>query len=101
MGWKLRNGRRFYYRSTRIGAVTRSVYVGGGARGEQAAREDSQRRLQRRSDEIQLTIRLVEFEAAGEPLRALEASMAWLVRAVLVLAGHYLHRGHEWRRRAA
>lgn len=101
MAWKVRGNRRHYYRSVRDGDVVRSVYVGGGARGEEAARADLQQRLQRRKDELDLQCHLVECEAAGEPLRGLEVSMTWLVRAVLVLAGHYLHRGHEWRRRAA
>lgn len=46
MGWELRNGKRVYYRKQRdpeTGRV-RSIYCGGGERGELAAREDAERR---------------------------------------------------------
>ena len=45
MGWETRRGRRYYYRKERgkDGRV-RSVYCGGGERGELAAREDELRR---------------------------------------------------------
>jgi hypothetical protein len=46
MGWETRRGERYYYRKERdpqTGRV-RSIYCGGGERGEQAAREDETRR---------------------------------------------------------
>jgi hypothetical protein len=101
MPWKTRGRRQVYYRSVRTGDIVRSVHVGDGARGEQAAREDAEKRLRRRTEEIRSQRQLTECEVAGEPLRELEATTTWLVRAVLVVAGNYLHRGHEWRRRAA
>ncbi len=46
MGWEVRGGKRYYYRKERdprTGRV-RSRYCGSGAKGEQAAREDEERR---------------------------------------------------------
>ncbi len=46
MGWEVRAGRRYYYRKERdpqTGRV-RSVYCGGGEKGEAAEREDERRR---------------------------------------------------------
>ena len=44
MGWELRRGKPAYYRKVREGRRVRSVYCGGGERGERAAREDAERR---------------------------------------------------------
>lgn len=44
MGWETRNGKRVYYRKVREGGRVRSIYCGGGERGEAAAREDEARR---------------------------------------------------------
>jgi hypothetical protein len=44
MGWEMRRGKRVYYRKVREGGRVRSVYCGSGKRGEQAAREDVERR---------------------------------------------------------
>lgn len=45
MGWEKRKGKLYYYRKERgTDGRVRSIYCGSGARGEQAAREDAQRR---------------------------------------------------------
>jgi hypothetical protein len=44
MGWEKRRGTRAYYRKIREGGRVRSIYCGTGKRGEQAAREDEERR---------------------------------------------------------
>ena len=44
MGWETRRGKRVYYRKVREGGRVRSIYCGSGARGEQAARADAERR---------------------------------------------------------
>ncbi len=48
MGWEIRNGKRVYYRKVWDGGHVRSVYCGGGERGKQAARKDSERRAEKR-----------------------------------------------------
>ena len=44
MGWEMRGCVRVYYRKVREGVRVRSIYCGSGTRGEQAAREDRERR---------------------------------------------------------
>jgi hypothetical protein len=56
MGWETRRGERYYYRKARdphTGRV-RSIYCGGGERGEQAARKDEARRRSTTVDVLQI-----------------------------------------------
>ena len=45
MGWEMRGSKMIYYRKVREGARVRSIYCGGGERGERPAAEDAERRL--------------------------------------------------------
>jgi hypothetical protein len=55
MGWELRRGKLVYYRKVRDGSRVRSVYCGAGERGEQAAREDEERRKAKLARQVQTT----------------------------------------------
>lgn len=51
MGWQIRRGRKYFYRSVRNSdGRVRSIYVGAGEVGEQAAREDAERRASKRAE---------------------------------------------------
>lgn len=43
MAWEKRRGRRYYFRSLRVGNQVHKIYYGAGAAAQEAAREDAQR----------------------------------------------------------
>ena len=54
MGWKRINGSEYYYRSVREGDQVRSVYVGPGAVGRAAEKQDAIDRAVRRAERVRL-----------------------------------------------
>lgn len=100
MGWdRKRNQRTYYYRSRRVGEQVVKDYVGRGPRAEAQARQDAQKRLRKLTDRHQWDQMLSQLERLRQPLLMLESQVKLLMQAILLLTGHYCHRGHEWRRR--
>jgi hypothetical protein len=96
MGWEVRRGQRYYYRSVRVHGKVRKEYVGRGARAEQLAQAQAER--QRSVG----TRRKLRHECCAL-LRRLDRDLSryWrqsdtLVRGALLAAGYHYHRG-EWR----
>ena len=97
MAWDNRGGRRYFYRSQRIGGTVRRVYCGTGARGEQAEQELAQaqaRRAKERQAMTALEAKLTPLVAMAEEL---EDGIDALVQAVLQSNGFHEHKG-QWRR---
>src|SRR4051794_5347730 len=98
MGWKLINGRPYYYRSVRDGSCVRTEYVGGGEvaglaaqldamrRGEEAAQQQAERAERERveSEERALTEWFDRVEAMAD--------------VAMAAAGYHQHHRGEWRR---
>lgn len=101
MSWdeKQNTGRKYYYRNKRVDGRSVKEYVGGGAKGEEAALCDEQERLEQQLDRHHWLTVLTRVEIACEPCDELVRATTTLMRGVLVASGYYLHRGHEWRRR--
>jgi hypothetical protein len=95
MGWDRRG---YYYRTRRIGASVRRVYVGAGPAAHEAAAQDALRKAKREADrrEAQRTVAMLE------PLDALGAEfdegLRLLTMATLLAGGLHQHKG-QWRRR--
>jgi hypothetical protein len=99
MGWKYRNGRRYYYQSIRSGGRVQTLYVGTGpdaegiallAREGREAREyEWKRRKAERREEDDVEHAFIEmFDRIGV-----------VAEAVMVAAGFHRHNRGEWRRR--
>jgi hypothetical protein len=100
MAWEAVNGRRYYYRTLRVGGRPRRVYVGaaGSPAAELAAAADDLRRLGR---EVATRERRAERERLRDteaPLLALCELTDVLTRAALLAAGYHRHDRGEWRR---
>lgn len=99
MAWVSRGCHQYYYKSKRLpdGRVGK-VYCGGGARGEQAAKQDAEVRAARAADRAKAD----SFKALLEPLDAftmeLDEDVNMLATATLLAGGLHLHKG-EWRKR--
>ncbi|HEX5273202.1 MAG TPA: hypothetical protein VFW33_22050 [Gemmataceae bacterium] len=99
MAWESRGGRRYYYRSVRVGRAVRRVYAGTGEVGRQAAAEDDRRRQARIARE---ETRREEAEYWDEVEAQLEEFVQFteaLARAALLAAGYFRHARGHWRRK--
>ena len=97
MAWDNRGGRRYFYRSQRIGGTVRRVYCGTGARGELVEQELAQAKALRDTDRqavMDLEAKLTPLVALAEEL---EDGIDVLVQAVLQSNGYHEHKG-QWRR---
>jgi hypothetical protein len=98
MGWKTINGRRYYYKSRRVGGRVETTYFGAGESSSLIAQLDAYERLGRAVE------RWAEREQREESDAEEEAVAEWFdgVQAVadvaMAEAGFHKHRG-QWRRK--
>jgi hypothetical protein len=98
MGWKTINGRRYYYKSKRVGSRVETAYFGAGESGSLMAQIDEFMRLEKAAD------RWAEREEREESDTEERAVAEWFddVQAVadgtMVEAGFHKHKG-QWRRK--
>jgi hypothetical protein len=100
MSWERRKGGsgRYFYKSVRQGDRVRKIYAGKGKEAERLAREIEQRRQQLQAEREALQLEQLQVAAAEQTLRALQDVADLLVRAFLLAANCYKHKG-QWRRR--
>src|SRR6187401_2872732 len=70
MAWLTKDGRRYYYRSIRVGGRVRSVYVGTGPLALLAAAEDEEARRDRDRRRRAVAARREALAAAERPVAA-------------------------------
>jgi hypothetical protein len=99
MGWDVRDGRRYYSRSRKVGGRVVREYVGGGAAGQAAAAADALRRAEREASAEAARQRRAEHDAALAPLLRLCEATDLLARAALAAGGYHQHDGGQWRKR--
>ena len=100
MAWEQRpNGRSYYYRSRRCGKTVRKVYVGCGRVGEEAAKEDADRRAARFASRQAEKQRRLAFEAAQAQLAALYDVATDLLKKSFTAAGYHQHNRGSWRKK--
>ncbi len=99
MYWMVKNGHRYAYRSRWVEGRPVKEYVGVGAQAEAAERAQIEARIERDVRRQRWERQWAEIEAARAALDRFCAQADLWVRITLVLAGYYLHHGHEWRQR--
>jgi hypothetical protein len=100
MGWKRRrNGRRYYYRVIRRGNRILTEYIGGGQIGEDAAKEDADRRAARASRRQNRQLRRQEHEALSDQLKEMHDEASAIAEAALLATSFYRHCRGRWRKR--
>jgi hypothetical protein len=100
VAWEERgNGRRYYYRSRRVGDRVVKEYFGTGISGEMAAAADEAKR--QRNFMIAATRRAERqrIEDLDHTLAELDIIAETLTKATLAAAGFHQHHRGEWRRR--
>jgi len=101
MGWDTKkNGSRYYYRTERRPGQLHpiKIYLGKGAEAEEAARKIEARRQKRLAVRTAILEEQMRVAAGEQKLLELGELVTLLVKAALVGAGYYNHKG-EWRRR--
>jgi hypothetical protein len=97
MAWKTINGRRYYYKSKRVGSRVETAYFGAGESGSLMARIAEFERLEKAVD------RWAEREEREESDTEEQAIAEWfgdveaVADAAMVEAGFHKHKG-QWRR---
>jgi hypothetical protein len=100
MAWETRHGgRRYYYRSHRVGQRVLKEYLGGEGVGDVAEEIDVERRAARDADRERERQLLREFDETEGPLSTLDAIAETVSRLALEAAGYHRHHRGEWRKR--
>lgn len=97
MPWMTRRGRKYFYKNIKIDGRTRSIYVGGGAAGEAAAKRQAERNAARLRQREELRALRSATAALIQLIDQLAAEVELLLRAALIASGWYSHRNGEWR----
>ena len=100
MAWETRNGNgRYYTRSRRVGGRVVREYVGAGAIGELAARDDELKRALDRWERDDWQATREQFEVTAALVAEADELTELLTRAALVSTGYHQHHRGAWRRR--
>ena len=101
MGWETRKRgtSRYYTRSKREGGRVVREYVGGGVRGEIAARMDAEERQRREEAAAALRGERECLEELAGLVDEFCEAVETVARATLLAAGFRQHKRGEWRRR--
>ncbi len=101
MGWETRQrGGTYYTRSKWVDGKVVREYVGSGAVGRLAARQDELERLQREQEATRWREERENLEQNAAFLHELDEAAEVLMRAELLASGCHKHKG-EWRRMRA
>ena len=99
MAWELRRGRRYYYRSVRVGSHVRKQYFGTGEAALLALNHASQQRqnkLKAAQALAALQAMLIQLDHISDEL---EAGCDLLTQAALMVAGYHRRNRGAWRRK--
>jgi cysteine sulfinate desulfinase/cysteine desulfurase-like protein len=97
MAWALRRGRKFFYRSRRVGTEVVKEYVGCGLAAQIAARRDAETRDRREKAKDEVSQMVATMRHADDLLGELNGGVELLVAAEMLTAGFHSH-GTAWRR---
>jgi hypothetical protein len=97
MGWKTINGRRYYYKSERVGDRVETTYFGAGEAGTLMADFAADERLKRAAHREQLREERAEADADKRSVSNRFDSVQAEADAAMAAAGFHKHKG-QWRR---
>lgn len=97
MVWEVRNGRRYYYRKTRVGRRVKSIYVGAGRLAKLSSDGDAAKRIQRlHRRRVVLAVKKDTHKSEKE-LENVYTLIHALTSSMLLINGYHLHKG-QWRK---
>ncbi len=98
MGWKTIYGRRYYYKSRRVGGRVESTYYGAGELGSVFAELDAAERWLKAAKREREQAERRESDAEDQTVAEWFDEVQSLADAVMAEAGFHKHRG-QWRRK--
>jgi hypothetical protein len=98
MGWKRINGRRYYYKSERVGSHVKTTYFGAGESGSVMAQIVSVERSERVAERIERLAEREESEAEERAVSDWFDDVQAMADAAMVAAGFHKRKG-QWRRK--
>ncbi len=98
MGWKTINGRRYYYKSERVGGRVKTTYFGAGESGSLMANIVAFERLERAADRERSREERAEAEAEEQAISGWFDGVQAVTDAAMIAAGFHKHKG-QWRRK--
>ena len=98
MGWEVRRGRKYYYRSRRVDGRVVKEYFGSGAAAEEAARIDATAAAEKRRQRERLHEFITELAEINRRLDAQDVIVDAAVEAYMTAGGYHKCRG-EWRKK--
>jgi hypothetical protein len=98
MAWKTINGRRYYYKSERVGGRVKSTYFGAGESGSLMAEMVALERLERAADREELREERQDSEAEETAVSEWFDGVQAVADAAMIAAGFHQHKG-QWRRK--
>jgi hypothetical protein len=101
MAWETRRGRKYYYRSRRVGGRVVKQYFGRGPVAELAAAMDADQRARRAAEAEVARCEQARLEPVQAATSQLDDVCDLLVNAMLISAGYHRPNYGPWRRRRA
>jgi hypothetical protein len=98
MGWKIINGRRYYYKSEREGGRVKSTYFGAGEAGTLMAKIAAFDREDRAAEREEIREERQESDAEETAVSEWFDQVQAVADAAMIVAGFHNHKGH-WRRK--
>src|SRR4051812_22447946 len=98
MGWKTINGRRYYYKSRRVGGRIETTYFGAGGPASIMAELDAIDRLEKAAELWARREERQESDAEEKAVADWFGGVQALADAAMAEAGFHKHRG-QWRRK--
>jgi hypothetical protein len=97
VGWEVRRGKSYYYRSRRVNGRVVKVYFGCGPEAEAAAREDAEAAMKRLRDAEEAAALSRQFAELFADLDTIDRCLNLLIAAEMIPAGYHKVRG-QWRK---
>jgi hypothetical protein len=98
MAWKTINGRRYYYKSERVGGRVKSTYFGAGESGTLMANMVAFERLERAADREELREQREDFMTEETVVSEWFDGVQAVADAAMIAAGFHQYKG-QWRRK--
>ena len=98
MGWKIINGRRYFYQSQRVGGRVRTKYYGAGETAEAIALIFASEREEREIERMERQAERKESDAEERAVSDWFDGVQAVADAAMLAAGFHKHKG-QWRRK--
>ena len=98
MGWKTIHGRRYFYKSERVGGRVQTTYVGAGESGLLMSLLHSEDRAEAEAEREEKRAEREEYDAEDRAVSEWFDGVQAMADAAMIAAGFHKHK-RQWRRK--